>query len=186
MCTHLIHNWHGSSLRPGKQCKAKQRNDSNKVRPHFAGFYFPFYFTFLFRHFFFSSFPSVFSFDFFNYIFFLLSFFLFISVNFLRHALSISCSLSLLLLCCCFRSCCLYKVQRRNVEPLLPLNAIYMRQSADAAPASASCVCRSHNSNTRSSARKLRFVIVTLSLFSSLSVHLMQHTHSNWSSRSLS
>lgn len=108
--------------------------------------------------------------------FFLLSFFLFISVNFLRHALSISCSLSLLLLCC-FRSCCLYKVQRRNVEPLLPLNAIYMRQSADAAPAlaAASCVCRSHNSNTRSSARKLRFVIVTLSLFLSLGAFNAAH-----------
>lgn len=57
LCTHLIHNWHGSSLRPGEQCKAKQRNDSSKVRPHFAEFCFPFYFTFLFRHFFFYSFP---------------------------------------------------------------------------------------------------------------------------------
>lgn len=72
LCTHLIHNWHGSSLRPGKQCKAKQRNDSNKVRPHFAIFYFPFYLTFLFRHFFSLSI----SFDFFNYNFFYYLFFL--------------------------------------------------------------------------------------------------------------
>lgn len=46
LCTHLIHNWHGSSLRPGEQCKAKQRNDSNKVGPHFGtNFFFLFNFT---------------------------------------------------------------------------------------------------------------------------------------------
>lgn len=96
LCTHLIHNWHGSSLRPGEQCKAKQRNDSNKVGPHFGTiFFFLIYFTLYALILLVSSSSDaiLLYLYFFKFIvvFFLL---LFISVNFLRHALWISCLLN--------------------------------------------------------------------------------------------